>query len=112
MWDELDGTRLVLGENIADTHRLAASGNADAALTALSLALAAGDDGRWQLVPDELHEPLEQALVVVAEDPARAAVAADFIAHVNSPPGRTVMRRYGFLLPGETPPAAWDGHAP
>jgi molybdate transport system substrate-binding protein len=93
--------RLVLGEHIADTHRLAASGNADAAITALSLALAA-DDGEWLLLPEELHDPLEQALVIVADDRERAELAARFVAHVNS--GREVMRRYGFLLPGEAPP--------
>jgi hypothetical protein len=49
-----------------------------------------------------LHDPLEQALVIVADDPERAELAARFIAHVNT--GREGMRRYGFLLPGEAPP--------
>jgi molybdate transport system substrate-binding protein len=102
--------KLVFGENVADAQRLAASGNADVAIIALSLALASDEagEGRWTLVDDALHPPLQQDLVVVAEDPDRAALAARFVDHVASEGGRAVMRRYGFLLPGDTPPASWD----
>jgi len=102
VWDTV-APKLVYGENIADTQRLAATGNADAAIVALSLALAADEagDGAWTLLDEHLHEPLQQDLVVTADDPDRAAVAARFIDHVNSDDGREVMRRYGFLLPGE-----------
>lgn len=115
VWDEAQ-PRLVYGENIADTHRLAASGNADAAITALSLALAADLDasaaaseaGAWTLIDAEAHEPLQQDLVVTAEDPARAERAAAFVDLVGSDEGRATMRDYGFLLPGEDPPPAWE----
>jgi molybdate transport system substrate-binding protein len=104
LWDAVE-PRLVYGENISDTQRLAATGNADVAIVALSLALAADEagDGNWTLIDDELHEPLQQDLVVVAEDPERAELADRFIDHVNSEDGRAVMRRFGFLLPGERP---------
>lgn len=97
--------KLVYGENVADTQRLAASGNADVALIALSLALAADEagDGTWVLLDEDLHQPLQQDLVVVAEDPDRAALANAFIEYVDSEEGRQVMRRFGFLLPGEEP---------
>ena len=97
--------RLVFGENVADSQRMAATGNADVAIVALSLALAADEagDGRWVLVDDALHEPLQQDLVVVTQDPRRAALAEAFVDHVNSDEGRRVMRRFGFLLPGEQP---------
>lgn len=104
LWDTVEPT-LVYGENISDTQRLAATGNADVAILALSLALAADEvgDGSWVLLDEELHEPLQQDLVVVAEDPDRAALAERFIDFVTSEDGRQVMRRYGFLLPGEEP---------
>jgi molybdate transport system substrate-binding protein len=88
----------VLGENVLDTQRLAMSGNADVAIIALSLALAS--DGKWTRLPERLHEPLEQALVVTgeAENAARARRFADFL---GGEEGRAIMRRYGFLLPGE-----------
>ena len=104
LWD-LVAPRLVYGENIADTQRLAATGNAEAAIIALSLALAADEagDGTWVLLDEQLHEPLQQDLIVVAEDPDRAALAAQFLAYVDAEEGRQVMRRFGFLLPGEQP---------
>ena len=90
--------KLVLGENVADTQRLAMSGNADAAIIALSLALASG--GKWTPVSERLHEPLEQALVVTGEG-ANAARARRFARFLGGEHGRAIMRRYGFLLPGE-----------
>jgi molybdate transport system substrate-binding protein len=101
--------KLVFGENVADTQRLAATGNADAAIIALSLAVAADEagEGRWTLLDEDLHEPLEQQLVVTSDDAALATVARRFIDHVTSGDGRAVMRRYGFLGDGEDPPASW-----
>jgi molybdate transport system substrate-binding protein len=95
--------RLVLGENVSDTQRLIETGNADVGIIALSLAVAADerDVGEWSLIDASLHEPLQQDLVVTTDDPERAARAAEFVAFVASEDGREVMRRFGFLLPGE-----------
>jgi len=103
--------KIVYGENVADTQRLAATGNADAAIIALSLAVAADEagGGSWTLLDEQLHEPLEQRLVVTTDDPARARVAERFIEHVTGEDGRAVMRRYGFLGEGEDPPDPWEG---
>jgi molybdate transport system substrate-binding protein len=98
--------KLVLGENVSDTQRLAASGNADAAVVALSLAVAS--DGRWTRVPARLHDPLEQALVVTEEGEG-ARSARRFAAMLDGREGRAAMRRYGFLLPGERLPGAAAG---
>jgi molybdate transport system substrate-binding protein len=93
--------RLVYGENIADTQRLAATGNADAALVALSLALASEEagQGRFSLIDDALHDPIEQVLVVTAKNQARAAIAADFVAFLTGDEGHRVLRRLGFATP-------------
>lgn len=97
--------RLVFGENVADTQRLAASGNADVAIVSHSLAVAADEagDGAWVLIDGDLHEPLQQELVVITDDPSRAALARRFIDHLESDEGREVMRRFGFVLPDEDP---------
>jgi molybdate transport system substrate-binding protein len=92
--------RLVYGENVSDAFRIAQSGNADIGIVALSLAIADGSD--YTLIPEELHEPLQQALVVTSTGPAGAAATA-FADFVSSPAGREVMVRYGFVLPGELP---------
>jgi molybdate transport system substrate-binding protein len=91
--------KLTYGENISQTLQFADSGNVDVALVALSLAI--GSPGRYTLIDDSLHKPLDQALVVCGSGAAaeRGRGFADF---VSSPEGREIMRRYGFLLPGET----------
>ena len=96
--------RLVYGENVSDTYRLATSGNADAALISLSLVIADDHNGNYVIVPAEAHDRLEQALVVTAGR-NRAAAALAFTAMVGSPSGRAVMRTFGFLLPGEPKPS-------
>lgn len=88
--------RLVYGENISDTLRIARSGNADVGIVALSLVVA--DGSAYVEVPDRLHEPLRQALVVTSTG-ARGRAATRFADFVGSPEGRAVMERYGFVLP-------------
>jgi molybdate transport system substrate-binding protein len=91
--------KLVLGENVSDTLRLATSGNADAAIVARSL-VTGEDEARWALIDQSTHEPLEQTLVVTGFDPARTAAAQAFAAFVTSPTGRAVLDRHGFSPPG------------
>jgi molybdate transport system substrate-binding protein len=91
--------RLVFGENVQQTLQFARSGNAEAAVVALSLAVVS--DGKYVAVDESLHQPIDQALVVCGKDPARQARARAFAAFVASPAGHAIMRRYGFLLPGE-----------
>jgi len=90
--------RLVLGENIAQTLQYAETGNVDAAIVALSLSVAT--EGRWTLISEQLHEPIDQALAVI-KSTRHEAEARQFAAFVNGPVGRPIMRRYGFVLPGE-----------
>lgn len=92
--------RLVYGQNISDALRIARSGNADVGIVALSLVVA---DGRGHvLVPEELHAPLRQALVVTTVGASTEAAIA-FADFVNSAEGRDVMVRFGFTLPEERP---------
>jgi molybdate transport system substrate-binding protein len=102
LWEEVRD-RLVFGENVSDTQRLAATGNVDAAIVALSLAIAGDErgEGEWTLVEAELHTPLQQDLVVTATG-GRVEAAMAFADFVGGEEGREIMRRFGFLLPGET----------
>jgi len=99
VWDVV-GPTLVYGENINQTLQYAESGNVDAAVVALSLSTQS--KGRWVLIPAEMHKPLNQALGVV-KGAQHEQEARRFAAYVNSAEGRAVMRRYGFVLPGEGP---------
>ncbi len=97
VWDKVS-SRIVYGENVRQTLQFAESGNAEVAIVALSLAL--GSDGSYVSV--EGHDPIEQALVVCkGEGQPLSEDGKAFVAFVGSPEGRRIMRRYGFLLPGE-----------
>jgi molybdate transport system substrate-binding protein len=92
--------RLVFGENVRQTLQLAQSGNVEAAIVALALVVN-DRENPWTLIDERHHQPIDQALVVCHRGGNRAGGDA-FARFVGSEPGREVMRRYGFLLPGET----------
>jgi molybdate transport system substrate-binding protein len=99
IWDRVQ-PKIVYGENILQTLQFAQTGNVEASIVALSLAKVS-DDGHYTMVDDKLHEPIDQALVVCKHG-TNAQVAKDFAAFVSSEEGRTIMRKFGFLLPGES----------
>lgn len=92
--------RLVYGENIAHTAQFVQTGNAQVGVIALALALnpALAGEGSYWLIPDDLHEPLEQGYIITRRA-AGNALARRFAEHVDSPSARAVMKRYGFVLP-------------
>jgi molybdate transport system substrate-binding protein len=98
VWSGVEA-RIVRGENVQQALELAQSGRADLAIVALSLAVVS--EGEYTLVDSSLHEPLEQALVVCKADGDAVGAAGEFATFVASEPGRAIMRRYGFFLPGE-----------
>jgi molybdate transport system substrate-binding protein len=102
LWSVLE-PRIVYGENVKQAQQFAQSGNAEAAIIALSLAIG-GDDGAYVLVDDSLHAPIDQALIACTHG-KNLKGGRDFASFVKSAEGRAVMQRYGFVLP-EAAPAA------
>jgi molybdate transport system substrate-binding protein len=94
--------KLVLGENIAQTAQFAQSGTVDVGIIARSLALsqALRDQGRYWEVPPDAHPRLEQGGVILSWAQHRQAAEA-LRAFLLSGEGRAVLKRYGFVLPGE-----------
>jgi molybdate transport system substrate-binding protein len=90
--------RLVLGENISATMTYAKEGSVDVAFVALSLAIQT-DAQLYSPVELDLHEPLEQTMVVCGKggEADAARQLADFIV---SEEGRGIMERYGFSTTG------------
>ena len=97
LWTALK-SKLVFGENVQQAVQFVRSGSAEAGIVARSVSDT--PDLTWRLVDQHLHAPLDQMAVVLARSKQPQAAAA-FIAFVNSAGGRTVMRQFGFLLPGE-----------
>src|SRR6059036_964499 len=90
--------KLVFGENIRHTLQFLQTGAVDAGIVALSVANVPEVD--WVVIDASLHAPLNQAAAVVRRSP-RPELGLAFIQFVNGPEGRPIMKRYGFMLPGE-----------
>lgn len=99
LWETVQ-PKLVFGENVSQTLQFGQTGNAEAAIVALSLALADEKGGQHALIDESGHEPLDQALVVCKSGLDEAA-GRKFTAYVTTPPAREIMNRFGFVLPGE-----------
>ena len=100
LWERIQ-PHLVLGENVAQAAQFALSGNAEGGIIALSLALApqVAERGRHGLIPEDWHQPLRQRMVLLN---GAGPVAEAFYSHIRSPSARSILRAYGFVLPGES----------
>ena len=101
VWEKVQA-KLVYGENIAQTAQYVQSGNAQVGIIALSLALSPelARQGSYVLIPDKLHQPLQQGYIITrraADNP----LAREFERFMASKESRAIMMRYGFGLPGE-----------
>lgn len=94
--------RLVLGENISQAAEFVESGNADAGVLALSLALAPGlaEKGRYWSIPEQLYAPIQQGVVIIHASPNPQG-ASQFLDFIKLPATSTLLERYGFVLPAK-----------
>jgi len=97
VWDPVRA-KLVYGENIRQALQFVESGAAEAGLIALSLANVPAID--YVVIDRTLHAPLNQSVAVVRRS-RRPELGLAFIQFVNGAEGRPIMKRFGFLLPGE-----------
>jgi molybdate transport system substrate-binding protein len=95
VWDHVK-PKLVYGDNIRQTLQYAETGNVDVAIVALSLSMQS--KGRWTVIPEDLHKPIDQALAVIKTTKNEQAARA-FAAFIVSQQGRAIMQKYGFVLP-------------
>lgn len=91
--------KLVYGENISQAAQFVQSGNAQAGIVALSLAVSpAMKDGRSWLIPAEMHAAIEQGAVLLKNARDKEA-ARGFLQFVKSGESRRILERYGFAPP-------------
>jgi molybdate transport system substrate-binding protein len=105
LWDAVQ-SKLVVGENIAQTAQFVQTGNADAGIVALSLVLAPATKGmgKYVEIPDSFHTPLEQGLVITHHGMGNP-LAAEYLEFLRSGAARAIFDEYGFRLPaGGTAP--------
>jgi len=101
LWDKVK-SMLVFGENISQTAQYVMSGNAQVGVIALSLVLnpELSKKGGYYLIPDTMHNPLEQGFIITKRG-ANNPLAKEFAEYMGSKQARGVMTKYGFVLPGE-----------
>lgn len=94
LWQAVE-PKVVYANNINQTRQYAATGNADAAVTAYSLVL---EEKGVVRVDPALYSPLDQVMGVVAGSPKEAR-ARQFVAFVLGDRGRAILEAGGYQLP-------------
>ena len=94
IWDTVK-PKLVYGDNIRQTLQYAETGNVDVAIVALSLSQQR--KGRWTLIPEELHQPLNQGLAVIKSTRNEQAARA-FASFITGARGKEILAKYGFAF--------------
>ena len=96
-------SRLVFGENIAQTAQFVSSGAADVGIIAHSLALSdpMRSAGKYWVIPPDAHPRLDQGMAILKQ--ARKAGHLDatlaFSQWFRNDSSRAILKKYGFSLP-------------
>jgi molybdate transport system substrate-binding protein len=100
VWEEIKD-KLVFGENVAQAAQFATSGATQGGIIAYSIALSpkVSKLGTYALIPESWHQPLNQRMVLLK---GAGETARSFYDFMRGPSARAIMRRYGFVLPGES----------
>ena len=95
-------SKLVFGENIAQTAQFIQSGAADIGVIALSLAVAPqlSEAGDWWEIPFDAYPKMEQG-GMITKWTMNAETARALRDHLLGTHGREVLKRHGFFLPGQ-----------
>ncbi len=101
LWNAVK-SKMVYGENVTQAAQFVQTGNAQVGIISLSLAVSPelSRKGGYYLIPDNLHEPLEQGFIILKRA-EHNALARQFADYMNTPAARAIMTRYGFVLPSE-----------
>jgi molybdate transport system substrate-binding protein len=93
--------KLVFGENVSQAAQFVQSGNAQAGLIAMSLAMspAMQSSGKYWELPADAYPEFKQAAVIISSSKQKKP-AASFLDFVLSPEGAAVLKQFGL-----TPPA-------
>jgi len=90
-------SKFVQGENIAQTYQFVASGNAELGFVALSQITKDGKliKGSAWIVPGNLHAPIRQDAVILANGKGNAAAGA-LMSFLKSDKAKVIIRAYGY----------------
>lgn len=89
--------RIVKGSSITQAYQFVATGAAELGFVALSQVMAVPGGSRW-VVPERLHQPIEQQAVLLRTGAANPAAQA-FLRFLHGSQATAIIRRYGYALP-------------
>ncbi|HTH93775.1 MAG TPA: molybdate ABC transporter substrate-binding protein [Rhodocyclaceae bacterium] len=103
--DQVLQSKIVMGDNIAQTHQFVATGNAELGFVALSQVILYSDllghgiipNGSAWIVPENLYSPIRQDAVLLNKGKDNKA-AADFLTFLKSEAARKIILGYGYNL--------------
>jgi molybdate transport system substrate-binding protein len=92
--------KLIEASNITQAHQFVASGNAEIGFVALAQVAEGGKikSGSGWIIPESLHSPIQQDLVLLQRGKANPA-AQQLIEFLRSENAKAVIRAYGYVLP-------------
>nr|WP_294786020.1 molybdate ABC transporter substrate-binding protein [uncultured Flavobacterium sp.] len=91
-------SKLVFGENITQATQFVTTGNADIGITALSLVLTPNmkkEGGKYYIIPEKSHSPLEQGCVILKHGKGNAN-ALKFYNFISSKKAISILKYYGY----------------
>ena len=98
---DIQPEQLVQGNNVAQAYTFIATGNVAAGFVALSQVTAAKvPPSSYWLIPARYHEPIQQEFVVTRD---ANPLADEFATYLTSEKAAALIRRAGYVLPGESP---------
>lgn len=101
LWDSLQ-SKLIFAENVAQVFQYVHSRTVEIGIGALSLALnpSSKNEGRYFLIDESYHAPLEQGYVILKRA-ANNPLAIKFDHYLQTQSAREIFKKYGFKLPNE-----------
>ena len=96
LWEEMQ-SKLVRGENIAQTFQFVNSGNAKLGFISYSQLMNPNYPvvGSFWEVPQSMYKPIEQQVVLLKKSP----LAKDFLSFIGSDESLNIIAKYGYGLP-------------
>lgn len=93
-------SRLVYGENVSQAAQFVLSGNADAGIIALSIALSPNmqREGYYYIIDEKSHEPLLQGVVITSYGKEND-LAKSFFTFLKGNTAQSILRKFGFDIP-------------
>ncbi|MBB4802626.1 molybdate transport system substrate-binding protein [Flavobacterium nitrogenifigens] len=91
-------SKLVFGDNITQATQFVTTGNADIGITALSLVLTPNmqkEGGKYYVIPEKSHSPLEQGCVLLKHGKDNAN-ALKFYNFISSKTAAAILKYYGY----------------